>query len=208
MKRFDIILSLVIGAITGCFFYFLTMDSGIDFFSRIKHLFWILVVSFSVLSPLGLWICFLIGKKFLWVFQAGKFFLLGVMATLTDIIVFKFFLNLFFDFAVFNLKTEWLRNISKGISFLIVTFVKYWGNKFWTFGKTERNEMKKEITQFFIITAIGLAINVTVFSFGANTIGPQFEIPVKVWESVWVIIAAFASFSWNFLGSKFIVFKK
>jgi putative flippase GtrA len=51
-------------------------------------------------------------------------------------------------------------------------------------------------------------INVGVASFVVNIVGPQFGMGKKIWASVGAIVAAFFAFVWNFLGSKFVVFKK
>jgi hypothetical protein len=38
--------------------------------------------------------------------------------------------------------------------------------------------------------------------------GPQFSIQTKIWEELSIILAALVAAIWNFLGYKFIVFKK
>jgi len=49
---------------------------------------------------------------------------------------------------------------------------------------------------------------VAIASLVVNFIGLQFGISLEVWATVGVVIATFFSMSWNFLGYKFIVFKK
>jgi len=198
MKKIDIILALITGEVTAWFFYGILKNIGIE----IKLLYWLLPILFPILAIIGLWICYLLGKKFLWIFQAAKFFLIGVLATLVDLGV----LNLLMWISGLALGLAF--NVFKGISFLVATFAKYWGNKFWAFEKREREGMGKEITQFYLVTLIGLGINVGVASLIVNTIGPQFAMSPKIWANIGAIIAAFAAALWNFLGYKFLVFKK
>jgi putative flippase GtrA len=58
------------------------------------------------------------------------------------------------------------------------------------------------------VTTIGFLINVGVASFVVNVIGTQAGISEKLWATVGAIAAAFCAFIWNFLASKFIVFKR
>ena len=198
MRKIDIFCAFLAGEGVAVLVSGIVRDYGLE----IKFLNWILAISLPLLALFGLWICYLIGKKFLFVFQAGKFLLTGVLATLIDLGVFNFL------GWTFGLEIALTRSIYKGISFLVATFAKYWGNKFWAFEKMEKAKMGREITQFYIVTLIGLGINVGVFSFIVNTIGPQFGTPPKIWMTFGVIIAAFLVAVWNFLGYKFIVFKK
>ena len=81
-------------------------------------------------------------------------------------------------------------------------------NKYWTFEKHEKSGIKKEVIYFLIITFVGLVIDVIIFWYIVSQLGPQFGMNVKIWTELAVIMAAFASAVWNFLGYKFIVFKK
>lgn len=198
MKKIDIFLALISGL--GLAFLF----SGIlkDYHFPFPFLIPILFLIFPLLSILGLQICFLLGKRFLIFFQAGKFILAGILATLMDWGVFKF-LRLVFPFEIAILK-----NSLKGTSFLVATFGKYWLNKFWTFEKTEKKGVGREISQFYAITLFGLLLNVLIFSLLVNTLGPKWGILPKTWETMAVIFSAVLVAVWNFFGYKFLVFKK
>ncbi|MDO8424773.1 MAG: GtrA family protein [bacterium] len=200
MKKIDIILALVTGGTLAWFFSGIAKD--IKFLASIPSLSLILFVLMPILSVFGLWIAWLLGKKFLFIFQVAKFVLLGAMATLIDLGAFKA-LGL-----ALALNLSFANNIYKAISFLVATFVKYWGNKFWAFEKMEKKGMGKEMLRFYIVTALGLAVDVGIFSVVVNNIGPQFGIPLKTWETVGVLAAAVIVSVWNFIGYKFIVFKK
>lgn len=198
MKKIDIFTSLLAGEGVAWLLYFLLKDQGIE----IKFLSLVLAIFMPILALIGIWICYLIGKKLLWVFQAAKFFLTGVLATLLDLGVLNALMW------ISGIATGWGYSIFKGIAFIVATFGKYWGNKFWAFEKKETVEMGKEMLRFFLVTAIGFGINVGVASLVVNMIGPQFGFTKIIWANIGGILAAFAAAIWNFLGYKFIVFKK
>jgi len=197
MKKIDIIIAALAGEGVAWLVSGILRDYGIEmeFFGPV------LAIFLPVFALFCLWISYLIGKKFLFVFQIAKFLLIGILATLVDLGVFKFLGFIF-------LGTKLTDVIFKGVSFLVATFAKYWGNKFWAFEKMERSGLGREITQFYVVTAIGLGINVGIFSFVVNVIGPQFGMLLEGWKTIGVIIASIVVSVWNFLGYKFIVFKK
>lgn len=200
MKKLDIIITLVVGEIIAWFFY--SILKNLDLGLEIKFLAPILAIGLPIVSLFCFWLSWLIGKKILFVFQLAKFLLIGGAATLFDLGV----LNLMIMFS--GLSAGLAFSIFKGISFLVATCAKYFGDKFWAFEKMEKSEMGKEFIQFFVVTLIGMAINVGIASFCANTVGPQFGLSAKLWANVAGVIAAFGTFAWNFVGYKFIVFKK
>ena len=194
MKKTDIFLSLIAGL--GLAF----LARGFPFFSqKIKIIFFLLL---PLLSFLGLNLSFLLGKKFTFFFQAGKFVLAGILATLCDLFIFKG-LRFFFPFSF-----AWLVSSFKGISFLVATFFKYWLNKFWAFEKKEKEGMGREILKFYLVTFLGMIFNVIIFYFFFVIIGPLFNIPLANWETISVILAALFVATWNFLGYKIFVFQK
>ena len=204
MKKADIILALITGL--GVSFLFSGIIEGSPLKDalgiEISTLRWILALFLPLLSIFCLWIACLIGRRFLFVFQVAKFALIGVLATLLDLGIMNILIW------IFGQATGWAFNVFKGISFLGATLAKYFGNKFLAFEKTEVEGVEKEFTQFFIVTLVGLAINVAVASLIVNQVGPQFGITPQVWANVGGIGAAIAGSAWNFLGYKFVVFKK
>ena len=196
MKKIDVILALVTGEVLAWFFYGFLKD-----YIKIEFLGWILAILMPILAIIGLWISWVLGKRYLFIFQAAKFLLIGALATLIDLGVFKFLDFTFMGTALTDM-------VFKGISFLVATFAKYWGDKFWAFEKMEKTKMGMEITQFYIVTVIGLGINVGVFSLIVTAIGPQFGIVIDTWKTISVLTAAIIVAVWNFLGYKFIVFKR
>lgn len=197
MRKLDATFGAIIGFLNGVFFYFILKQIGREFPYA-----WILSIVFPLLAVLGLFVASIIGKRLLIIFQAAKFFLVGTLNTFIDLAVLNFFI--------------WISGIANGpfyvvfkaISFSAAVINSYFWNKYWTFEKRGEKPKKEEFLKFFVVTAIGLLINVGVASFVVNVIGPQWGITEKIWASVGAIIAAFFAFIWNFTASKFIVFKK
>jgi len=199
LKRIDIILALITGEITAWFFYYLLKDVAA---LKIENLGLILAISFPVLALGGTWIAWLMGKRFLWIFQLAKYLLIGVLATIADLGILNFLMG------TSGIAIGLWYSVFKGISFIVATCAKYFGDKFWAFEKMEKEGMHKEFGQFFIVTLIGLGLNVGVASFVVNVIGPQFGLNETLWANIGGITAAFGVTVWNFIGYKFIVFKK
>lgn len=208
MKKIDAIIAMAIGAITGLYFYdFLSnarnTQTGINLVPEPYYsLLWLIILIFPFLAAFCLWVASLIGKKFISIYQLAKFLLIGIMATILDLGLLNVFLaatgkNSGYGYAAF-----------KGISFIFATIVKYIPDKYWAFKKKEGSDIKKEFGQFFAVTAAGLAINVAMASIIVNYIGPQFGLDAETWGKIGGIGATIAVFAWNFVGYKFIVFKK
>jgi putative flippase GtrA len=199
IKVIDIIFALICGRVLAFVANDFLKEYGMD--AGIYR--WTFIILLPLLSLFGLWVAFLIGKKLLFVFQGAKHILIGIFATVADL---KFFEFLSFIFSLMFLTVN--PNISKGVSFLVATSIKYWGNKYWAFEKPEKDGIKKEVAQFLVITAVGLVIDVGSFYYFNKVMGPQFGMSFAFWQKVSVILAAIVSAVWNFLGYKFIVFKK
>jgi len=206
MKKIDVVLALITGEITGWFFYAMLKNMGVT----IRYLDWAAALVFPFLALFGLWVCFLLGKKFISIFQAAKYLLIGILATLIDLGVMNILIT------ISGIATGMYYSVSKGISFLFATFSKYFGDKFWAFEQMEKEEMKKEFAKFFLVTLVGLVINVYIASIVVNFLGyhivtlfgSQLGLNEKMIANIGAIVAAVAVAVWNFVGYKFIVFKK
>jgi putative flippase GtrA len=201
MKKSDVIIALVIGEIVALYFMNLLKEltGKVPFLSVVL---WSLPVVFPALSILCLWIAYLIGKKFLFVYQLAKFILIGALATIFDLGTLSIFISLSAATAGFYYL------FFKGISFVFATIAKYFADKFWAFEKKETTDLKKEFTQFFLVTFVGLIINIAAAYVVVSVIKPQFGITPETWANFGGIGAVLITFLWNFVGYKFIVFKK
>ncbi len=152
-------------------------------------------------------------------FEISKFVIIG-------------FLNTFIDFAIYN-ALMWFFEITEGFwilpivttSFIIVNILSYFLNKNWTFNTNNTNSNNsKTATKFmnFVLISIGgLIINNTVIFLVTTYTSPFFDINFflniindhslakdVLWANVAKIFATAFSMTWNFLGYKFIIFKK
>ena len=128
------------------------------------------------------------------------------------------FMNTAIDFAVLNL-LMWQTGIYKGqwiillnaIAFAVAVINSYFWNKLWTFRAKEADEpgeIAKEFSQFIMVTLVGVAINSSIV-FGVTTfIPPFFGLSPELWANLAKAAATGFSLIWNFIGYKFIVFKK
>jgi len=134
------------------------------------------------------------------VYQFFKFCAVGILNTLVDLGV----LNILIWFSGTAKGLPY--SIFKGISFIVAVINSYFCNKFWTFNKKSRIKLKEEFLKFFIVSLVGLAINVAVASSMVNIIGPQFNLSEKSWANMGAILASLVGLIWNFIGYNFFVF--
>jgi hypothetical protein len=86
MKVIDIIFALICGRVVA----WIAADFFKGYGIEITGLYGLLLYYFlPLLSLFCLWLAFLIGKKFLFVYQAAKFFLIGAFAAVVDIKIFQ-----------------------------------------------------------------------------------------------------------------------
>lgn len=186
MNKNDLIFAIICGLAVSWI--------AVDFFGIYGLIF---VILFPILSAIGLWLTDLMGRKIFFVKQAGRFFLVGAFADVIDIKVFQFL----FWLAPFSI-------LFKAVSFLVATFIKYWWNKYWAFsaeGGHEKENTYKEAAQFFLVTMVGLGINVVSFYFFDKI---EVGLPSNIWTELSIIFSALIAAIWNFLAYKFFVFKK
>lgn len=136
------------------------------------------------------------------IWQLGKFMLVGTLNTFIDLGILNFLMVLF------SIASGWHFSLFKAISFSSAVTNSYFWNKFWTFRKKETKVGAGEYSRFYLITGVGFLLNVGIASLVVNVIGPQFGFSPTIWANIGAIIAVLCAFMWNFLGSKFIVFKK
>ena len=210
-RKTDLISALIIGEMVAWLTYTIlrTLEfdtviyqTMIDILGFKIHLGLLLAVIVPIVAAICLYITSLIGKKVPVVFQAGKFVTVGISNTLIDWGV----LNL--QILLTGITAGLFYPVFKGVSFLIAIINSFLWNKFWTFKKGKTEKAGKEFLQFLIVSGVGLGINVGIASLAVNVIGPQAGISPKVWATVGALIATMFSMVWNFLGYKFIVFKK
>jgi len=224
MKKTDILASAIIGLISAVIGIFILdfIELKLPFVGEYPFL---LLIILPVGAVAMIFIAQILSKKIAVLFQVAKCFLAGILNTLLDLGMFNLLFFLIFPFlfpSIFENQSHAIFQssflivtvgvaffaLSKTISFSAGAINSYFWNKYWTFKKRETESKAKEFGTLYLVTLIGLVINVGVAILVAEYVGPQFGLSVKIWSNVSIVMAAFVSFVWNFLGYKFIVFKK
>jgi putative flippase GtrA len=161
----------------------------------------VLIIFFSVFANLALFIAALIAKKIPVVLQIAKFAAVGAFNTFLDwgivnllMAVTQIFAG--FWYAIFNV-----------ISFLAANSGSYFWNKYWTFSSGKQNA-EGGFLQFFGVTFIGLILKVSIAYGIVNWIALPAGMTAGRWANVGLALGTIVALVWNFLGYKFIVFKK
>jgi putative flippase GtrA len=141
--------------------------------------------------------------------QFGKFFLVGIMNTLVDLAI----LNI--EMAITGIVVGAGYSIEKAISFLFAVTFSYFINKHWTFQDKSKEGEGKKMSQFFAVSLVGMLINVgiatIVVTYLQNPINNILNLPFltpKIWGTLGALCGTAIGLFWNFVGYKFIVFKK
>jgi putative flippase GtrA len=126
----------------------------------------------------------------LWLKQAAKFGSVGVLNTLVDL-------------ALYFVLTRWLGlgnqpAVAKAISYSVGVLNSFLLNRVWTF--QARGSSWVTLIPFFLSSLVGLAINTGTLQVCLAT----FHLP----EIIAIAAATAASLLWNFLVSKFLIFRK
>ncbi len=171
----------------------------------------IIIPFFVAVVPLGLLISQAISRKISIIWQLGKFIVTGILNVLVDfgtLTLLTFFIKkyLFIEstdilFSIGTVITFY--SLYKAISFTVANINSYLWNKYWTFEK--KGKKQSEFFQFFVVSIIGFTINVVTASI-------VFSLPHSMNNEQWGLVGAAAGsivgLVWNFLGYKFLVFKK
>ncbi|MBI2024038.1 GtrA family protein [Candidatus Giovannonibacteria bacterium] len=195
MKK-DILLAFFAGLIAGIFILPALTNLGIKIPFEYE-----LAILF-ILLPFGSAIfIFIIKKLFSKIspfFQISKFAVIGGLNFSIDLGVLNL-LRLFYPAG-----GDALYAFFKSLSFIIANINSYFWNKHWAFESKNSAKSAREYTKFFIISIIGLAVNVLAAWIVVH-FGPQ-NIERAALENIGAVAGAIAGLFWNFIGYKFIVF--
>lgn len=153
----------------------------------------------GILSVLGYMLSELLSKWVKVFRQIGRFAIVGILNTVLDFAILNSLMTLT------GVAEGPFASVFKGISFIIAVTNSYYWNKYWTFEFKEK--VDREFFQFFVVSAVGLGLNVAAFSIVVNIIGPIGSVAPEAWANLGALAGTFAGLAWNFLGYKFIVFK-
>ena len=202
MKK-DLALSAIIGILTGALLLVIFQNIKIQDQLGTELPLQAIVLVIPILFVLGMVVARLIGSKIPLFLQLAKFILVGILNTMMDLGV----LNILV--LATGVTMGFMVPAFKGISFVVAVTNSYFWNKFWTFKNSETQSVKpagKEFLQFFVVSTIGLGINVGTAS-ALLALGPQGSVSQELWINIAGIAATVFTLIWNFLGYKLIVFK-
>lgn len=141
--------------------------------------------------------------------QFGRFFLVGIMNTLVDLII----LNT--ETILSGVKDGMGFSIQKGVSFIGAVTFSYFLNKRWTFQDQSSEGQGKKFSQFFAVSIVGMIINVAVATLAITYLKPIVNnllqlsfLNDQVWVSLSALCGTAIGLFWNFVGYKLWVFKK
>jgi putative flippase GtrA len=156
-----------------------------------------------ILANFALWVSLVIARKIPVVLQISKFAAVGGF-------------NTFLNWGIVNLLMLVTQTFEGPLytAFIIVAFVianmgSFLWNKYWIFptDKIKGNDSaKKDFVQFFIVSLIGMGIQAGIATAWVGLIDTSLS--AGIWANVGLFIGTVFSMVWNFLGYKFIVFKK
>jgi len=214
LTRRDLYLGLLAGLIIGLLALPVIKAAKESLYNQLA----VFLVPFFLLAvPIGLVIANWISKKIAVVWQISKFIVIGGMNTLVDLGVLSlitFAFRSFFgiqskDILIFTLT---FYSLFKATSFIVANISSYYWNKYWTFHKDSSEEKEggngAKFLQFFLVSIIGFVINVLVASYVFKAIHPFDGLNPDQWGLIGAACGSIAGLAWNFLGYKFIVFKK
>lgn len=179
---------------------------------------WLFVVPFFAIGvPAGLMVASFVAKKIALVWQLAKFLVIGVMNTLVDIGVLALITILVATDVSHASESAWFSMASlvvtyyslyKAISFIIANINSFFWNKYWTFGSENRSRATHQFFQFFLVSLIGFAVNVTIASVVFGSLSAAGALTIAQAGLVGAAMGSIIGLVWNFIGYKFFVFKK
>lgn len=134
--------------------------------------------------------------------QFGKFFIVGLV-------------NTGLDFGILNL-LMWMTKTYEGgniaifntISFSVAVLNSYLLNKYWTFEDKNASKVPMQFAKFFAVAAIGWGLNTLILVSITTYVSPVFGLSRALWANFAKAAATAVVLAWNFVGYKFLVFKK
>jgi putative flippase GtrA len=197
MKKSDIFAGLIAGELIAI----LANVIFANFALRLGAARWVTLAAAPIMVVAGLWIASVLARFWATIWQLAKYITVGALNTAVDLGVLNFLI--------------YLTDITSGLWFSVFKAAGFIGgvtnsfiwNKFWTFQRRGIAGAGKEFSQFFIVSAVGIILNVSIASILVNVIGPPSGISMKLWGNIAAIAAGLAVFSWNFIGYKILVFR-
>ncbi len=192
----DAIASILIGFIIGVFAPSILNNVGKSLPLQEFYL-----VIFPILTLVGMWVTYIIAARVPVLVQIAKFGAVGVANTVIDFGILNFLS------AYFEIYSGAAISPLNATSFTVAVVNSYFWNKYWTF-KAGKESGSKQFIEFIIVSVIGILINTAIVYLATTFAQPFAGFSEAQWLNVSKVFATFLSLVWNFIGYKFIVFKK
>ena len=207
----DYALSILAGLLVGFLFLPILHSAKPDLY---EHYALYIFIFFIFATPIGLTIAYWMGKRFPIFWQLGKFTLSGGLSFCVDLGVLSLLSFVFEQYFSINpndpifesLTFLTFYSIYKSLSFIVANINSYYWNKYWTFH--EEGQKSAQFLQFFVVSLIGFLVNVFFASLIFKFVSSLSALTLNQWGLIGAVVGAIAGLAWNFLGYKFVVFKK
>lgn len=199
MTKKDYILGIIAGLITAIFILPILKNVSLNLpFGLSYSIFFAAIPGFWLFS---IFISSFFQNRFPFVGQLVKFVIAG-------------FLNTAIDFGILNFLSLELGVYSgvkilgiNPLSFIIAAINSFFWNKYWTFNKTEKPELK-EVLGFAVVTITAVIINTGIMFFASKILINYVSLSSGKILNLAKVFATVVSLFWNFIGMKIFVFKK
>jgi len=218
MKKVDIIVSLIIGAISALIAMFVLSSADWSQLPLIGKYPYLVFIVFPIGAVGMIFVANVLAAKITVLLQIAKCFLVGVLNTFIDLGALGAFMWIIFAeqfsrtremIVLFgSIEIDPLYAAFKAFSVSIAAVNSYFWNKYWTFDKRGTKPEGKEFIKLYIVTGAGFFLNIGISTFIFKNVDPLFGLELGAWGIFAAGMAAFVSFVWNFVGYKFLVFKK
>lgn len=198
-NRIDYSIALLIGFLTGVFAIPTLLNIGI----RSKGILIFIPLLAPPLFVFGIWFGKFLSRRLSFFYQFGKFAAVG-------------FLNTAIDFGILHLLSA-TTGVTEGFriggvnvpGFGAAAFNGYFWNQLWVFRARDKDEsFFHDFPTFLVVTIAGALVNSAVVVF-ITTYVPFFEVFSKEMRLTLAKVAATViSMVWNFVGYKFLVFRR
>jgi putative flippase GtrA len=150
----------------------------------------------------GIWLGKVLSGFLPVMFQVSKFAAVG-------------FLNTAINFGVLNLFSI-VTGVTGGLSAgginipgtIIAASNSYIWNKIWVFQKIDNQGFFNDVPKFALVTILGLLVNSVIIILFTSFIPPLFDFDARVWLNIGKFIATILGILVDFIGYKFLVFRK
>ena len=204
MKRNDFIKVFILGLLIGILIQ--PILANVVSWQLTLALRFAVAIGFAVFAMIALAVAHVVDKFLKGIYQFAQFAAVGTLNTFVDIGVFNLAAFLFGGAAAIGTVAF---AVFKAISFLCATTNSFFWNKYWTFHSTDEAKAG-QVASFFAVAVGGLLLNT-----GAGTLINAAQphalslTMVRLWSHLIAPGAGVvASFLWNFLWYKYVVFKK